>query len=463
MYKQTLRLGVAPIKRSWMDMEPAKQEKDAFMARIKATLPGVVELVDIDDTTECGIAFQPQHVAPVVDKFKKAGIDALFLPFCNFGEEEVAAGIAAAFSHLPVLVWGPRDETPNTAETRGRDTQCGMFAATKVLRRFGVTYSYILNCRTEDEAFLTGFDRFLRTAAVVKAVKTLRIAKIGNRPGPFLSVMANEADLVTRFGIVTVPMAPSDIAQMGKKLIADKDSALLGYVADLKKRMDCSAMTEDAVQHAAAIRFATRQMMADKNCNAGAIECWSAFPQLMGCSPCLTLGEMADEGLPIACECDVNGAVTMAILRAAALYEQAEFLADLTIRHPQNDNAELLWHCGPFPYSLKAPGCSASLTEGQQHFQLQQGELTLCRFDELDGDYYLFGGEGKTTTGPETMNTYVWLEVDDWKRWEEKLMFGPYIHHMGAVYGKFLPVLREAARYLGLAFDDASQQGVHSL
>ena len=58
---------------------------------------------------------------------------------------------------------------------------------------------------------------------------------------------------------------------------------------------------------------------------------------------------MADEGLPLACETDVNGAVTMAILRACSLYEDVEFLADLTIRHPENDNAELLWHCGPFP------------------------------------------------------------------------------------------------------------------
>lgn len=31
---------------------------------------------------------------------------------------------------------------------------------------------------------------------------------------------------------------------------------------------------------------------------------------------------------------------------------------------------------------------------------------------------------------------------------EEKLMFGPYIHHLGCVYGHYLPVLRE--RYLDI-------------
>ena len=52
-------------------------------------------------------------------------------------------------------------------------------------------------------------------------------------------------------------------------------------------------------------------------------------------------------------------------------------------------------------------------------------------FDDMDGKYYLFGGEGKGVDGPETNGTYVWFETNNWKMWEEKLMFGPYIHHVG--------------------------------
>lgn len=69
------------------------------------------------------------------------------------------------------------------------------------------------------------------------------------------------------------------------------------------------------------------------------------------------------------------------------------------------------------------------------------------------------GGEGRAVEGPETNGTYVWFETDNWKRWEEKLMFGPYIHHVGGIYGNYKPVLREAARYLGLIFDDADRAG----
>ena len=212
----------------------------------------------------------------------------------------------------------------------------------------------------------------------------------------------------------------------------------------------------------AALRLAVEELMAENRCAAGAMECWSAA-SVFGAPVCTVLGELGDAGLPLACETDVNGAVTMAMLHAATLGEEPVFLADLTIRHPENDNAELLWHCGPFPYSLKDPMSAAGLAEGQERFFLKKGEITLCRFDEAGGEYYLFGGEGRAVDGPETTGTYVWFEADNWKRWEEKLMFGPYIHHVGGVYGNYKPVLREAARYLGLTFDDADQQGIYSL
>lgn len=462
MYRQKLILGVVPVKRSFLSMEEAVKQKARFMSVIRRVKQELVEIVDVDDIVDQGILYEQDKVPAVVDKLKKAGIEALFLPFCDFGEEQAAAAVAAAF-RVPVLVWGARDERPNTFQARGRDTQCGMFAATKVMRRYGVTYSYIFNCETQSPRFSEGFTAFLRTAAVVKAVKGLRIAKIGDRPVSFMSVMANEAGLLSRFGMVCVPISPAAVVGRMEKILEENSSVFRDYCDTIRARMDCGKTKEEALCRTAAVKIAVQQLMEENNCSVGAFECWSAFPALADICPCLALGEMADEGLPLACETDINGAVTMAILRACSLYEDTEFLADLTIRHPENDNAELLWHCGPFPYSLKKEESKAALVECQESFELKAGELTVCRFDELDGEYYLFAGEAVTTEGPETTGTYVWMETDNWRRWEEKLMFGPYIHHLGVCYGNYLPVLREASRYLGLHFDSAHEQGIHSL
>ena len=460
--KNTVSLGVLPVKRSFLDMAEAKRQKDKFMALIRLIRPDRVRIVDIDDLCENGIACEAETVPKAIKKFTCADIDALFIPFCDFGEESIAAAVAGAFK-LPTLVWGARDERPNLPGSRGRDTQCGMFAATKVLRRLGVTYSYICNVATESEEFKSGYLNFIRVASVLNRLKGLRIGKIGERPSPFMSVMTNEADLLTRFGIGTTPISPSSIISRAEDFVKNKDAEYLDCYESLKKRFDTSKMQDDDVKKTAGLTIAIKRQLEQNNCSVGAFECWSAFHSALGLTPCVAVGDLGDMGIPLSCECDINGAVSMAILQAANLYDSSPFLADLTIRNPENENSELLWHCGPFPYSLKAPSSRAELIEGQEWFELKQGELTLCRFDEICGSYTLFAGQGKTTTGPKTMGSYVWLEVDNWKRWEEKLMFGPYIHHIGALYGSYLPVLREAARYLGIAFDNAHEQGIYSL
>lgn len=459
---KTITLGVAPVKRGFLDMAEAKRQKDRFMAVIRGIKPDLVKIVDLDGLCENGIACEAGTVSKAVKKFTEAGIDALFVPFCDFGEESVAAAIAGAFK-LPTLVWGARDERPNRPDSRGRDTQCGMFAATKVFRRFGVTYSYIYNVSADSGEFKTGYLNFIRAAAVLRDLKSLRIGKIGERPSPFMSVMTNEADLLTKLGIITTPVSPAAIIDTGEGLVKEKDAEYLAYYESLKSRFDTAKMRDEDVKKTAGLTVAIKRELERNRCSAGAFECWSAFASRVGLTPCVAVGDLTDLGIPLSCECDINGAVSMAILRAAGLYESSPFLADLTIRNPQNDNSELLWHCGPFPYSLKADGSKAALVEGQEWFELKQGELTLCRFDDIDGRYMLFAGQGRTTAGPETVGSYVWLEVDNWKRWEEKLMFGPYIHHIGGLYGSYLPVLRETARYLGIEFDNAHEQGVYSL
>lgn len=460
-YKMKIVLGVAPTKRSFLSMEEAKRQKDKFMAVIRGIKPDIVEVVDIDDICENGVMYKTTDIDNVVNKFYAKKIDALFIPHCDFGEEQVAATVAAKLK-VPTLVWGARDERPNTDELRGRDTQCGMFASTKVMRRYGVKYSYIFNCETESNAFRDGYTNFLRVIAVLKTMQNLRIAKFGVRPVPFLSVIANEGDLMSKFGITTVPISLNDVVADADKIDIENSLIYQTYIADLKQRMDCSEMPEEKLRRAAAIKMAVKKRMLENNCTVGAMECWPAAA-LFGVAVCSTLGEMADDGYPISCETDVNGAVTMAIMQACSLGDSSVFLADLTIRDPENDNAELLWHCGCFPYSLKDDASTARLVNGQERFNLKNGDLTLCRFDDVDGKYYLFAGEGCGISGSNTTGTYVYFETDDWKRWEEKLIFGPYIHHVGGAYGRYFSALREAARYLDVEFDHVNKEGPHSL
>lgn len=458
---EKIKLGIVPIKRSFLPMETAKTQKEEFMAVIENIRDEYVEIIDINDICENGIAFEYDNISSVVEKFRKHNIDAIFFPFCDFGEESVVAGIAKNFE-VPVLVWGPRDKRPNTDKQIGTDTQCGIIAATKVLTRCGIKFSYILNSYVDSVQFKNGYETFLRVCMVTKTMKNMRIAQIGNRPQPFMSVIANEGSLLEKFGINIIPISLNAIVDLTEKIISDNSEVFQKYFADINSRIDCSAMDEDKVKRVAGIKMAMQEVIDKEDCIAASMECWTAYDLLKGL-PCFAIGELIDDGIPVSCEGDINGAVTLAIMKACTLGDTKQFFADFTIRHPQNDNAELLWHCGPFPYSMKHDTAKARMVDCMGRWELKEGDITLCRFDEINGQYSLFAGEGHTTSGPETTGTYVWFETENWEQWEEMLIFGPYIHHTGGMYGKYIPALREVARYLDIKFDTVGMDGPRSL
>lgn len=456
LYKNKITIGVLPIKRGFLSLDVAAAEKERLMNTIQDVKKDNVTLVTIDDISERGVLCNPAEVDAVVDKFKANKIDALFICHCDFGTEEVAAKVAREFKDVPVLLWGDRDKYPNTFEARGRDTQCGMFACTKVLLRNGVTFSYIYNVDTESEEFMNGYVKFLRVVSIVKAMKKLKIAQIGARPQAFMSVIASEAAMLETFGIEVVPFSVTTIIDRVLKMAEEAGEEVMAEVADYKARIDCAQTTEDGLKKLAALKLTVKDMMLETGCRAAALECWSLFSRAIGVSPCFLISEFADMGYPVACETDLNGALTSVIAQAAALDEKAVFFADLTIRHPENDNAELLWHCGPFPYSLRDTSKPARLVGGQATWELQKGDITIVRCDELNGKYKLIAAEGKAVDGPETTGSYVWFEAPDWKRLEEKFIYGPYIHHVAGVYGKYADAIQEAARYLPVEWDDLS-------
>ena len=57
-------------------------------------------------------------------------------------------------------------------------------------------------------------------------------------------------------------------------------------------------------------------------------------------------------------------------------------------------------------------------------------------------------GEGASMAGPDTLNNYVWMKVDNWPRWERILMEGPFIHHAAMGYGHVASALDECCKYV---------------
>lgn len=455
-------LGFMPTRRSFFSKEDALKYKKLTYDKILSIAPKGVKICDLEWLNDEGLLFDENDVHKVVRYFNENEIDAIFAPHCNFGTENAVAQVAKRIMK-PLLIWGPRDEAPEADGTRLRDSQCGLFATSKVLQRYHIPFTYIVNSRITDNVFKKGFLNFIRAANVVKFTKNVRIGQISSRPQSFYSVIVNENELLEKFGIETIPIELSTVVRLTKTALDEKKSEIVIISDGFKKVADFSRLSQDELFKIAALKHVLTDLIKVHNLHSLALQCWDELQFQLGICSCFVHAIITDEGTPVSCESDVHGALSSLMLQAASMFEEPAFFSDLTIRHPENDNAELLWHCGPFPPSLRKDKNEGfidnhfilpSHAPGTCNWQLKKGNISLIRFDGIGGNYSLLCGEGKAVDGPYTKGTYVYMEVNDWPMWEEKIIYGPYIHHVSCSYGNFAPVLYEATRYIdGLTFD----------
>lgn len=445
-------LGYAPTRRSIFSAPDAVKYADLTRDKLKAM---GVSFVDIDDIAEDGLLHCEADRVKIEKKFKENKIDGLFFPHGNFGTEYEVARLAKEMN-VPVLLWGPRDERPDENGVRLRDSQCGLFATGKVLRRFQVPFTYLCNCRLEDPEFERGIHNFLAVCNVVKAFRKTRILQIGPRPFDFWSTMCNEGELLEKFNIQLSPIPMPELTEEMAKAKAEGEE-VKKVIAYCRERFNIT-IKDDELENVAALKVAMRTLADKYGCNAIAIQCWNALQSEIGIMPCAANSLLNEEGLPVVCETDIHGAVTAILCEAAGMDEARTFFADWTVRHPDNENGELLQHCGPWPISCASckPTIGYPLAfshPGAVEAEAKHGDMTLCRFDGDNGEYSLLLGNAKGIDGPYTKGTYVWVEVENLKRLEAKIVEGPYIHHCVGIHKDVVPVLFEACKYIGIAPD----------
>lgn len=447
-----VRIGFAPTRRSIFSAPDAVKYAELTRKRLKEL---GVEFIDIKEINEEGLLYDEQDRIKIADKFKREKIDGLFVPHCNFGTEYEVARLAKELK-VPVLLWGPRDERPDADGIRLRDSQCGLFATGKVLRRFRVPFTYLTNCRLEDPEFERGIRLFLSVCNVVKTFYNTRILQIAPRPFDFWSTMCNEGELLEKFNIQLAPIPMPELTEEVRKAKEEK-TEVLAVMQYCRDNMNIK-IKEEALENVAALKVAMKKLANTYGCNAIAIQCWNALQCELGIMPCAANSLLNEEGIPVVCETDIHGAITAVMVEAATLGDTRSFFADWTVRHPDNENGELLQHCGPWPISVAKGKPSIGYPLAFEHpgaveAEAKHGVMTLCRFDGDNGEYSLLLGNAVGIEGPYTKGTYVWIEVENLKRLEDKLVCGPYIHHCVGIHENVVPVLYEACKYINIKPD----------
>lgn len=444
-------LGLCPIGKFVFSHEDAMRYKRGLQDDLQRW---GITTVDLDNVLPDGMIRDQSHAAAASAHFKKMGVDGLFMPHCNFGTEG-AVGVIGRDVGVPVLLWGPRDEAPLPDGRRLRDSLCGLMASSKVLHKLGVPFSYIENCRPEEAALEIGVRRFVRAAHTAQALrKGCRIGMIGQRIDFFWTTIVNESELLERYGAEVLPIDMVLFIRDVRQRAEREAKRYAAEVATLRDQWEIDGMDDATLAAILAMRDQIFALAADHGLDAIALQDFDSLIEEFG-AYCLLANSFVSDRLPLAMESDVHGAIS-ALLLSRAAGGQPAFVADVTVRHPTDDNGVLIWHCGA-PLSMAKPGCKPKLgrhwilpspVSGMTHFPLRDGAMTVARFDGDRSTYKLAFGEGASMAGPETQNNYAWMKVNNWPHWERTLIQGPWIHHTAMAYDSCADVIEEALRFV---------------
>ena len=446
-------MGFCPIGKFVFSHEDALRQKEALRRKLGEWQ---APLVDLEGVLKDGIVRDQSHVGPVVEHFKAKGVECLFVPHCNFGTEG-AVGMIAHRLGVPTLLWGPRDGAPAPDGTRLRDTLCGMFASSKVLHKLGVPFTYIENCRVDEEPLRRGVDTFLRAVSVANVFrKGARIGHIGQRIDFFWTTIVNESELLERFKIEVLPLDMVEFLRRSKARAAAGRAGYVKEVRELRAAATVEGLPDDGVvANVLAVRDEMLALADDRGLDGFAVQDFMSLIDETG-AYCFYANSAVGDRYAVGPESDIHGAISDLLLRRASFGAEPAYVADLPIRHPRDDNAVLLWHAGA-PLSMRHPASKLCLgthwilpspLSGMTHFRMKDGPITVARFDGDRGEYQLAVGQGRSIDGPETQNNYVWMKVADWPRWERTLMEGPFIHHAAMAYGHVAEAIVEATKYV---------------
>ena len=459
MLNYKVKIGLVPMRRNTTDRPrgtfltwySAEQRGKKFVDYIEKNFTNEnVEFVDIKGIGIEDFMFDDNSAAEVIDRLKKEDVDAVFIINCNFGNEEAAADVAKAIGK-PVLLWAPLDDEYYVDGMRPTDSQCGLFGVSRQMQRYHIPFSHLPCCRVESEEFKEGFESFVRVACMVKNFSGLRIGQIGARPAPFYSVIWNEGELMEKFGIRIVALNFAIIEDRMKKA-AEECKEEIKEIADyIRNNYKLDELTPKYVEGMATMVVMYKRLFEEYKLDVISAECWTATPIMFdGLAPCTVYGILNDMGYMISCESDIHCAMTMALLKSATLGKGKPLFGEFTVRHPENKNAELLWHCGPFPLSQKAESgvdSTARLVNQRSWFRGKDGTYTVARLDQESGDYMILPLLCKTTEGPQTHGTYIWGEFEDLQKVEDRLLDGPYIHHFIEIEGDYRKEISEFCKY----------------
>ncbi len=438
-----MRVGILPLARPTFDVAFAGEKLAAMLGALDDwAREGGHEIVGPRDLL---MQADPEALAQVAEA------DALLILQVTFTDAAFATRAATGFDGA-VAVWAVPE--PRSGGRLRLNAFCGLNLLSHALglnaRPFTWAYGDAVDL---DALFLgpvvTSKHGVASQVAPVAIRRDLRIARIGERPDGFDTCAYDRAALSRLTGAEVTELALPDLFDRARALPSE---AVEPYAAQAAGLEGLEALDRGELDRSLRLAGALDALRAEHRFDAMAIRCWpETFTEYGGavCGPVSMLGEART---PCACEADVYGAVTQAILQDVA--DAPVFLADLV---DMDGETGVVWHCGQAPASMaaSAPGATVHTNRKQAlllEFPLKPGRVTLFRLSQARGREQVVIATGEMLDRPMAFTGTSGVVRFD--RGADAVcadvMASGLEHHMALVYGDHAQALRGVAAGLGV-------------
>ena len=301
------KIGLVCLVRTTFDYKTAFELYTERMAEVKKD-----DSVDWCDFGEMVIS--PEDAVRASDFLQDCGVDAVVLVSATFHLGHLALIIRDRV-RKPLLLWG-FDELPYNGGKIRLNAVCGVNLNASNLYKAGCD-DYIVHVgNTIDEDFV-------KAVKIIHAIEKCRIGLIGYRADGFFNVGVDELHLYRETGTLVTHYELSDL--FGGEA---SEEDVLREKEHLLKTFDVSRLTGEQVEKVARLCVLATGFVRRENTDAIAIRCWPEFAKNYGVSPCAMMSVLQSRGILLACEGDVEAALSMIAVRAAG--EKTPFMADLS-------------------------------------------------------------------------------------------------------------------------------------
>jgi len=330
----------------------------------------------------------PEAVERITDSFKADDVDIVIMVYGAFTGDDVSTYIAQQLK-VPIILWAPYEPPFEKEDRLNANALVAMTMNSASLKRLEHT-CYSVYGNKEDDRAADKVKNIIASYSVVKALNKTLLGLLGYRPTAFYNCAFDEGLIRRTFGI---RIEETDLKVIFDKMAEVNTSEVIEDMKNTSQTFNTTMLPDGHLENHSRLYFAMKQVMKEQKYDYGTIKCWPEMGNLHT-TPCAVLGRLADEGIHVGCEGDVDAEIAQIVENM--LTGLPTFITDM-IDIDEEKNTMAFWHCGNSAPSLHNNKYEVTMKNhplaGQGtafYASLKTGPVTIARFCNIGGVYKLF-------------------------------------------------------------------------